>query len=638
MHGVRRHLFRWFGTALLASVVTHPLFAQSLRTVALSGRPAPSGDGDPLTFDQIGVATLNDQGRVALVARAHATGQLIAGGIWSEGGGAGLELVAFDGRTAPGVAGGVFSGLDGYYPLINNAGQTLFRGRLATAPGITGTNNSGAWIADPSTAPTLVVREGEIAPGTSTGVFSEQSDVNGSRYSGFNDAGQFAWLTQLQIGTGGVTGNSDFGVWRAGAGPALMVGRESAVAAEISPTRFYGNIVGTPFINGVGQVAFFAPLKTSPTGTTSAGSGIWLGDPAVGIELIARDGDATPGVAGATFASFARPVINDAGEYAFHGTMAVAGEVTSENNAAIWAQRDGNPLALFVRESQHAPGTGPAVGFGAFDDTRINSAGQIAFRSVLGGIPGAGESGVTTLNDFGIWSDVGGSLELVVRENDPAPGTGDGVLFDAILAPTLNASGQMAFMTDLRGTGISAANNTAIWFKSPGEALQLIAREGDQLDVDDGPGIDLRTISALGIFSDSGGEDGQRSGLNDAGELVFIAAFTDTSSGVFVLSPSASPIPGDYNQNGTVDAADYTVWSDNFGSPTALPNDDTPGVGSDDYTRWKTNFGQSAGGDSSSRYLAGNSLAVPEPTNLLQLLPIAILSWCHLPSLIARRR
>ena len=57
-------------------------------------------------------------------------------------------------------------------------------------------------------------------------------------------------------------------------------------------------------------------------------------------------------------------------------------------------------------------------------------------------------------------------------------------------------------------------------------------------------------------------------------------------------------IPGDYNQNGIVDAADYTVWRNNLGSGTSLPNDDTPGVGQDDYTRWKTHFGQTAGSGS----------------------------------------
>ena len=60
-------------------------------------------------------------------------------------------------------------------------------------------------------------------------------------------------------------------------------------------------------------------------------------------------------------------------------------------------------------------------------------------------------------------------------------------------------------------------------------------------------------------------------------------------------APFAAPssgVAGDYNNNGKVDAADYTVWRDNLGTSNVLPNDSTPGiVNSADYTVWKNNFG-----------------------------------------------
>lgn len=68
-------------------------------------------------------------------------------------------------------------------------------------------------------------------------------------------------------------------------------------------------------------------------------------------------------------------------------------------------------------------------------------------------------------------------------------------------------------------------------------------------------------------------------------------------------------LPGDYNLDGIVDAADYSVWRDNLGSETALVNDDTPGVGDDDYDRWKANFGATP--TSAAGALAA---AVPEPS------------------------
>lgn len=56
--------------------------------------------------------------------------------------------------------------------------------------------------------------------------------------------------------------------------------------------------------------------------------------------------------------------------------------------------------------------------------------------------------------------------------------------------------------------------------------------------------------------------------------------------------------PGDYNQNGTVDAADYTVWRNKAGAPAGtLPNDTAGGViGTAQYNLWKANFGLAGSG------------------------------------------
>jgi hypothetical protein len=54
------------------------------------------------------------------------------------------------------------------------------------------------------------------------------------------------------------------------------------------------------------------------------------------------------------------------------------------------------------------------------------------------------------------------------------------------------------------------------------------------------------------------------------------------------------PNAGDYNGNGHVDAADYTVWRNTLGSTSALAADgDGSGtVDEADYALWKTNFGK----------------------------------------------
>jgi hypothetical protein len=77
-----------------------------------------------------------------------------------------------------------------------------------------------------------------------------------------------------------------------------------------------------------------------------------------------------------------------------------------------------------------------------------------------------------------------------------------------------------------------------------------------------------------------------------------------------------TPLPGDYNTDGIVDAADYTVWRDRLGSGVSLPNDTTPGVGVDDYTRWKDNFGASTAGSAAA---TGETAGVPEPATTILL-------------------
>ncbi|TWT90864.1 Pectate trisaccharide-lyase precursor [Pseudobythopirellula maris] len=70
------------------------------------------------------------------------------------------------------------------------------------------------------------------------------------------------------------------------------------------------------------------------------------------------------------------------------------------------------------------------------------------------------------------------------------------------------------------------------------------------------------------------------------------------------------PIAGDYNADGSVDAADFTVWRDRLGEPAgALPNDASgQPIGDPQLQVWRDNFGQNQ-----ELILASASSAVPEP-------------------------
>lgn len=77
----------------------------------------------------------------------------------------------------------------------------------------------------------------------------------------------------------------------------------------------------------------------------------------------------------------------------------------------------------------------------------------------------------------------------------------------------------------------------------------------------------------------------------------------------FVATATVS-LPGDFNVDGTVDAADYTVWRDQLGASVALPNEEaTPGqVTQEDYLTWRNAFGASAATGGAAL------LGVPEPS------------------------
>ncbi|HEX3601921.1 MAG TPA: autotransporter-associated beta strand repeat-containing protein [Lacipirellulaceae bacterium] len=84
-------------------------------------------------------------------------------------------------------------------------------------------------------------------------------------------------------------------------------------------------------------------------------------------------------------------------------------------------------------------------------------------------------------------------------------------------------------------------------------------------------------------------------------------------------------VPGDYNGNGVVDAADYVLWRS--GGPLQNEVATMGSVTPEDYTEWRARFGNTSG--SGSGALSG-SAAVPEPGSLL-LATFAALGLVVLP-------
>jgi uncharacterized protein YjbI with pentapeptide repeats len=98
-------------------------------------------------------------------------------------------------------------------------------------------------------------------------------------------------------------------------------------------------------------------------------------------------------------------------------------------------------------------------------------------------------------------------------------------------------------------------------------------------------------------------------GVNPTGAFTVSSPYTWNLSKLYttgeVTLTSQTPTPGDYNNNGVVDAADYVVWRKNYGTQTS-------------YDTWRAHFGQPSGAGIGAS--ASANAAVPEPATTVLLI------------------
>jgi hypothetical protein len=510
-----------------AFAIALPSSANALRVVALSKTPAPIAGA---YFDGLAVGTLNGQDQTAFLANL----QLGDGGVnadndrsmLSEIGGS-LRLVAREGAAAASTPTGSTFDLLGE-PYLDAAGRVAFIASLNENAGVTANSDTGIW-SEATGSLSLVAREGGHAPGTPAG--ASFGDFNPFGRLRMNSAGQVAFRASLIPGAGGVTSDNDSGVWAERLGSLQLVVRAGDPAPGVPSGGLFTDFNEAEF-NDLGQTAFRGHLQIGPGGVTVFDQdGIWS-EGGGALHLVARRGDHAPGApAGANFGGFFLPALNNHGQTAFSGVLTGDG-ITSSNNFGIWSEGSG-ALQLVARKGNPAPGAPLGEPFAELGSPVIDDVGQTAFYAAIQRNSGGTSPG----DDRGVWSDAGGSLHLVAIEGGPAPGTTT-TFYNFFNNLAVNSAGQLAFLAELRdGSG------NGIWATNRAGELRLIVRAGDALDVDNGPGVDLRTVSALFFESNSGGFTGQRSSLNVRGQLAFTATFTDGSDGNFVTSLVAVPEP-----------------------------------------------------------------------------------------------
>jgi len=273
----------------------------------------------------------------------------------------------------------------------------------------------------------------------------------------------------------------------------------------IDPTRTLHSFVLGGFDDEFDRVVLRASMTEGETDVYSS-SGIFAEDTSLlGVNKIAEEDDVAPGTVD-HFKAFRTPTINDSGMVAF-----VADLPSSVSREGVWTADSNGTVSLVALNGQTAPGTGGRTFSILFrDDAIINNNGDIAFTATLTGY-------ITGNLREGIWVRRGGSIEKVMFESEPAPGTS--TTFEEITStPLLDEAGHVTFVAETNDT----SPRDGLW--SEGESgLELIALQGEPA-----PGTDLTFENILDFA------------VNDSGFVAFAAQLSDLSEAIFAQDPTGN--------------------------------------------------------------------------------------------------
>ncbi|QDU54966.1 DUF7453 family protein [Aeoliella mucimassa] len=182
---------------------------------------------------------------------------------------------------------------------------------------------------------------------------------------------------------------------------------------------------------------------------------------------------------------------------------------------------------------------------------------------------------------------------------------------------TINESGDLVFMAELSNTRNGSVSGRGLYHYSESTGLSTIVETGDDLAGEEVTGLEF---SGTPLVSPTQFPDATLAGLNNLGQVAFLFVLDSGSAeGIAIWTPDA--LPGDFNGDGLVNLADYTVWRDHLGAAdeSAINNagDGLAGVDFGDYDLWKANFGVGT-----STGIAAAS--VPEPCTLHLMLLVGL--------------
>lgn len=307
-----------------------------------------------------------------------------------------------------------------------------------------------------------LVLHGQSAPGTPDGVTFRVEDGTSPRYVPIiNGKGQVSFGSLL-AGAGVVDDTSE-GIWTETfpGGPLRLVARAGDARPGLGGTfGSVGSRHSGHYLTDHGETLFD---ETTRQGTMATAAAVWR-DSGSGAVALAQNGDQIPGqAAGLRYGPVRLVGVGSQGHASWH-TRIVGPGVTAENDLTVWMSRSQSSAVALLQREGPAAGTGSGVRAWPAEVT-FNRYGDAALNDILEG-PGLG-TGMTGA----IFARRNGVIEKVVFEREPAPGLPSGSQFGdsgvgfSWRTPSINSMGAIAFVSSTIGG--NPIRNGGVWTQSP---------------------------------------------------------------------------------------------------------------------------------------------------------------------------
>jgi hypothetical protein len=545
------------------------LIQTNANIITYSGQPVPGAPG--ITFSTttlFNFVSMDDNGFAVFQARMVGTGVTTTNdrAIFRGSNTGNLGIIARNGDPAPGLPGLTLqtatTGGVGGSPRTTSDGR-LFWGSNLLGPGVVTTNDT-ALFGGYAGSQVLIAREGDPAPGTTGATFG--TNINNLTYQPTSIIKNGRVLFQSAT-LGGDTTTLNNLAWFSGTPGALeLVQRKGDGVLGGAVIASLGNVSQ---MNDSGLILHDSLLSTT-LGTNPANVNndqtLWVYTPGSGNTLIVREGDPAPGTAADTLnnaspSSFFFNVgpngFNDVGQVLTELDLQGPDVINNHTDKALYLYGPGGPT-MIVRRGDVTPGIPGVFGTINFATSQLNNHGQVTFEGI--------SIGPTLLatNDTGLYLYSGGTLQLIAREGDPAPGTVGAVFGDFNgQFMLLNDKGQIVFSNQVIGGDVNPniGNSTCSFCWDPTAGLGLVARGGDAFTV--GPG-DTRTLASTGGGVQFSNGDGEPLSFNRNGTLALRLSFAPTGSQGAVVTTS---IPSCWAPTAWAPPANTAVCT---GSPATL--------------------------------------------------------------------